>query len=63
MQSESKSYEELKAVIDALDRSHALIWFDAEGNILEANDNFCLTMGYNRSEIVGRHHRMFVDPD
>jgi methyl-accepting chemotaxis protein len=47
--------------LDALNRSLALIEFDLDGKILEANQNFLTTVGYTREEIVGRHHRMFVD--
>lgn len=49
------------AVLDALSRSNAIIEFDTAGNILSANENFCSTLGYRLDEIVGRHHRMFVD--
>ncbi|THF53868.1 methyl-accepting chemotaxis protein [Allorhizobium terrae] len=51
-----------KAILNALNRSQAIIEFDLQGNILSANDNFCKALGYNRSEIVGKHHRIFVDP-
>ena len=50
------------AIIEALNRSQAIIEFDLEGRILHANENFCKTVGYSLSEIVGKHHRMFVDP-
>lgn len=33
-----------------------------QGNILTANENFLATVGYRLDEIVGKHHRMFVDP-
>ncbi|PLR28654.1 chemotaxis protein [Caulobacter zeae] len=46
----------------ALDRSLATIEFDPNGVILTANANFCLSMGYDLSEIVGRHHSIFVEP-
>jgi methyl-accepting chemotaxis protein len=49
-------------VLDALDRSQAVIWFEPDGRILEANENFLSAMGYGRDEIAGRHHSMFVDP-
>ncbi len=49
-------------VLKALNRSLAVIEFDLKGNILDANENFCRALGYGREEIVGRHHRMFVDP-
>ena len=46
----------------ALDRSLAIIEFDPSGKILTANGNFCGAMGYDLSEIKGRHHNLFVDP-
>ncbi|MCO8277548.1 PAS domain-containing protein [Actinoplanes sp. TRM 88003] len=46
--------------IQAITRSQAVIEFDLEGNILDANDNFLDLVGYGRGEVVGRHHRMFV---
>jgi len=48
--------------LSAINRSQAVISFDLDGIILDANDNFLTTMGYRREEVVGRHHRMFVDP-
>jgi len=50
------------AIVAALDRSQAMIQFDLSGNILGANANFCSAVGYDLPEIVGQHHRMFVDP-
>jgi methyl-accepting chemotaxis protein len=50
------------AVLDALNKSQAIIEFDLTGKIMTANENFCKAVGYELSEIVGRHHRMFVDP-
>ena len=47
----------------AISKSQAVIEFDLAGNILTANDNFCAAMGYRPDEIVGRHHRMFVQSD
>lgn len=43
----------------AVSRSMAMIEFDLDGNILEANDNFLQVMGYSGSEIMGKHHRIF----
>jgi len=53
---------ERTAKIDALNKSQAVIEFDLDGNIVDANQNFLDTVGYRRDEIVGKHHRMFVDP-
>ncbi|MBY5771662.1 PAS domain S-box protein [Rhizobium leguminosarum] len=51
-----------KAVLAAMSRSQAIIEFDLTGKILTANANFCAALGYQLSEIVGQHHRMFVEP-
>lgn len=47
--------------IAAIDKSQAVIAFELDGTVIEANENFLDAMGYARSEIVGRHHRQFVD--
>lgn len=46
---------------EALSRTQAIICFTPDGTIEDANDRFCEAMGYNRSEIIGRHHSLFVD--
>ena len=56
-----KSNSELKHKLEALDRSQAIIEFETDGTILTANQNFLQTVGYNLEEIVGKHHRIFVD--
>jgi methyl-accepting chemotaxis protein len=48
-------------VLEAISRSQAVIEFDLLGNVLTANENFCRALGYNLSEIVGRHHSMFCE--
>lgn len=57
------SSSELHAKLDALDKSQAIIEFDLEGNILTANGNFLKTVGYELSEIQGKHHSLFVTPE
>lgn len=47
----------------AIHRSQAVIHFDLQGRILEANDIFLNTLGYSREEVIGQHHHMFVRPD
>lgn len=47
------------AVLDAINRTQAVIEFDLLGHVLNANQNFLDAMGYKLDEIVGRHHRMF----
>jgi methyl-accepting chemotaxis protein len=58
----SRKFSSNAALLEALSRSQAMIEFDVDGKILTANANFCKAVGYELSEIVGRHHRMFVDP-
>ncbi|WP_245396332.1 methyl-accepting chemotaxis protein [Jiella sonneratiae] len=49
-------------VLAALDKSLAIIEFKPDGTIVTANKNFCAALGYDLSEIAGKHHSMFVDP-
>ncbi|URI06997.1 PAS domain-containing methyl-accepting chemotaxis protein [Aquincola tertiaricarbonis] len=58
----------LKALEDdgrvaAISRSQGVIEFDLAGNVLAANDNFLALTGYTAAEVVGQHHRMFVEPE
>jgi methyl-accepting chemotaxis protein len=53
----------LGAVLEAMDKSQAIIEFTPEGEILTANHNFLATMGYTLNEIQGKHHRMFCQDD
>ncbi|WJH41924.1 PAS domain-containing methyl-accepting chemotaxis protein [Aliirhizobium terrae] len=49
------------AKIEAISRAQATIEFNTDGTIITANENFLSTLGYSLNEIVGRHHRLFVD--
>ena len=48
--------------IAAICRSQAVIAFLPDGTIVDANDNFLAATGYALDEVVGQHHRMFMDP-
>ena len=48
--------------IDAINRSQAVIHFNLDGTILDANENFLNTLDYRLDEIQGKHHSMFVEP-
>ncbi|HYD98173.1 MAG TPA: PAS domain S-box protein, partial [Alphaproteobacteria bacterium] len=52
-----------RALVEAIGRSQAVIEFAPDGTILSANATFLAVMGYAESEVVGRHHRIFVDPE
>jgi methyl-accepting chemotaxis protein len=45
----------------AISKSQAVIEFTMDGVVLNANDNFLNVLGYNLSDIKGKHHGMFVD--
>lgn len=49
-----------KARLEAIDRSLAVIEFETDGTIVDANDNFCGAVGYTLDEIKGRHHKIFM---
>ncbi|MDP3871480.1 MAG: methyl-accepting chemotaxis protein [Methyloversatilis sp.] len=50
-----------RGVLGAIDESYAYIEFDLGGHVLHANRNFLQVLGYQLDEVVGRHHRMFVE--
>ena len=52
---------ELDGQLAAIHKSQAVIEFDLQGHVLAANQNFLDTMGYEEHEVIGQHHRMFVD--
>jgi PAS domain S-box-containing protein len=52
---------ELRDYVAAIDRVQAVIEFDLDGVILNANDNFLKVVGYRLAEVQGQHHSMFVD--
>lgn len=54
---------ESKGKLDALSRAQAIIEFTPDGKILTANHNFLQTLGYALEEIVGKHHKIFCEPD
>lgn len=54
---------ETKAKLEAISRSMAMIEFSPDGIIIDANDNFCKTMGYHIDEIRGKHHRIFCEKE
>ncbi|MBO6506076.1 MAG: PAS domain-containing methyl-accepting chemotaxis protein [Kordiimonadaceae bacterium] len=60
--SKSAKTNEATSILDALDRSQAVIEFETDGTIITANKNFLGAMGYRYNEIIGKHHRMFVVP-
>jgi methyl-accepting chemotaxis protein len=50
---------EQNGLLDAINRSMAVIEFDLDGVVLRANDNFLKTMGYTAEQAIGQPHRRF----
>jgi diguanylate cyclase (GGDEF)-like protein/PAS domain S-box-containing protein len=48
--------------VAALHKSHCVISFDRHGVVLDANQAMLNALGYAREEVIGRHHRLFVEP-
>ncbi len=49
--------------LNALSSSMAMIEFKLDGTIVSANDNFLEGMGYQKSELIGQHHAIFMPDD
>ena len=54
---------DLRGYVEAINRVQAVIEFTTDGKILRANENFLAAVGYSESEVVGQHHRMFLEPE
>lgn len=50
-----------KAALEAVSRSMAVIEFDLDGSIKQANDNFLRTMGFKASDLLGQHHQILCE--
>jgi len=58
-----RAESEATALLNAINRSMAVISFTPDGTILDANANFLKTVGYSKEEVVGRHHRIFCEAE
>ena len=61
-QADAQRVQDLEAQVAAMERSQAVIEFRLDGTIIRANANFLGALGYQASEIEGRHHSLFVPP-
>ncbi len=59
---DTENLHDLRATFSAIGKSLAVIEFQMDGTILEANDNFLNTLGYRLDEIQGKHHSIFTEP-
>lgn len=52
---------QLENELNAIRSNIAFISFSPDGDVLDANKIFLEATGYNYTEVLGRHHRMFCD--
>ncbi len=50
------------AILAGIGASQGLIEFELDGTIITANENFLAAMGYQLSEVRGKHHSIFAPP-
>lgn len=50
-------------MLDALDRSQAVVEFSADGHVLHANENFLSITGFDLSEVKGKSYKIFTPSD
>lgn len=60
---QKQATSQAQSSFEAISRSAAVISFDLQGRVLDANANFLRTMGYTLEEIRGQHHSLFCEPD
>ncbi|MEB0090223.1 methyl-accepting chemotaxis protein [Pseudomonas sp. CCI4.2] len=51
------------SLLEAIDRSMAIIEFDITGVVLSANNNFLSAMRYRKEDLIGKEHRHFCTPE
>ncbi|WP_347558220.1 PAS domain-containing methyl-accepting chemotaxis protein [Robbsia sp. KACC 23696] len=57
-----RSLDDLTGQVAAIDKSQSVVEFSLDGRILDANENFCRLSGYSRKFLIGKHHRILVEP-
>ena len=50
-----------EGLVEAITRTQAVVHFSPDGVVTDANELFLKTMGYDHKEVVGNHHRIFMD--
>ena len=54
---------EYEGKVSAMNKAQAVIEFDLNGIVLDANQNFLDVMGYSLADIKGEHHRNFCEDE
>ncbi|EAI3905270.1 PAS domain-containing protein [Campylobacter lari] len=58
-----QSNQTFQDILNAISKTMAMIEFQTDGTIINANENFLKTMNYSLNEIKGKHHSMFCLPE
>lgn len=58
----SSSHASKRAELTSIDNAIPMIIFKPDGTVKHANTLFLQSMGYQREEVLGKHHRLFCDP-
>ena len=53
--------DELSSKLNAIEKSSAVIEFNLDGIILDANEAFLDVMNYKKEDVIGKHHKIFVE--
>lgn len=53
--------DELRSKFTAIGRAMAVIEFNLDGTIVDANNNFLSAVGYTLPEVQTKHHSIFCD--
>ncbi|WP_174635041.1 methyl-accepting chemotaxis protein [Yersinia thracica] len=58
----SSSHASKRAELTSIDSAVLMIIFKPDGTVKHANTLFLQAMGYQREEVLGKHHKLFCDP-
>ncbi len=54
---------QLKSKLWGIHKTRPVIEYKPDGTVIWANANFLELFGYKSTDVIGRHHSMFVDPE
>lgn len=60
---EIQAAKENQELINALERSTAVIHFNLDGTVITANKQFLQAVGYSAKQVIGKHHSLFCSPE
>ncbi|CNI45637.1 PAS domain S-box protein [Yersinia mollaretii] len=58
----SSSHASPRAELTSIDNAVPMIIFKPDGTVKHANKLFLQAMGYQQDEVIGKHHKLFCDP-